>query len=215
LFQGRSNADTVAPGRIIVEGMKYIFSSLYRVLLPVLVKPPGRFYKGSYATLVRIGAMCFLESWQDRIHGEVLDVGVGTRSYSRQLFQDRCNYTATDCFEHPNVDAVSDIHHLTEVFEPESFDFVICIEVFEHVSHPWRAIQEIYAILKPSGTLLLTTPFNYRLHVDEQVRDYWRMSADGLRVLLQEVAGFDEVEITAIGHPEFPFSHTVVARKRR
>lgn len=195
--------------------MKHIYSILYRVLLPVLVKPPGRFYKGSYATLVRIGVICFLESWQNRIHGKVLDVGVGTSSYSRQLFQDRCDYTATDCFEHPNIDVVSDIQRLTDVFEPESFDFVICVEVLEHVPRPWKAAEEIYAVLKPGGTLLLTIPFNYRLHTEEQVRDYWRMSADGLRVLLQEVAGFEEVEITPIGHPEFPFSHTVVARKRR
>jgi SAM-dependent methyltransferase len=161
-------------------------------------------------TFARIGVMRLLESWQDRIHGKVLDIGVGTWPYPRQLFQDRCAYVATDCFECPNVDVVSDIHHLTDVFQPESFDFVICTDVFEHIPRPWEAVREIHAVLKPGGTLLLTTPFNFHLHT---ARDYWRISADGLRVLLQEVAGFEEVAITPIGHPEFPFSHTVVARK--
>jgi SAM-dependent methyltransferase len=194
--------------------IKQLHGALYRFLLPALVRPPAARYRGKVRTFARIGIMRFLESWQDRIHGQVLDVGVGTRPYPRQLFQGRCHYIATDCFEHPNIDVVSDIHHLTDVFQPGSFDFVICTDVLEHIPHPWEAVQELYAVLKPGGTLLLTTPLNYRLHTDEHVRDYWRMSADGLRVLLQEIAGFDEVEITPIGHPEFPFSHTVTARKR-
>ncbi|MBN1977600.1 MAG: class I SAM-dependent methyltransferase [Anaerolineae bacterium] len=158
--------------------------------------------------------MRFLESWQDCVHGRVLDVGVGTWPYPRQLLRERCEYIATDCFEHPNIDVVSDIQHLTEVFHRESFDFVICTDVLEHIPHPWEAVRELYAVLKPGGVLLLTTPFNFHLHGNEQVRDYWRISDDGLRMLLQEVAGFERVEITPIGHPEFPFSHTVVANKR-
>jgi len=197
----------------IKNWIKQLHGAIYCLFLPALVRPPAARYRGQVCTLARIGILRFLESWQDRIHGKVLDVGLGDWPYPRQLFQDRCNYIATDCFEHPNIDVISDIHHLTDAFQPESFDFVICTEVLEHVPRPWEAVQELHAVLKPGGTLLLTTPFNFRLHSNEQVRDYWRMSADGLRVLLQEVAGFEEVEITSIGHPKFPFFHTVVARK--
>jgi len=197
----------------IKDLIKQLHGDIYHLALPALVRPPAARYRGQVRTIARIGILSFLESWQDRIHGKVLDVGVGTWAYPRQLFQDRCDYTATDCFEHPNIDVVSDIHHLTDVFPPESFDFVLCTDVFEHIPRPWEAIQELHAVLKPGGILLLTTPFNFHLHSNEQVRDYWRISADGLRLLLQEIAGFDEVEITYVGHPEFPFSHTVVARK--
>ena len=193
--------------------IKHLHGAIYHLALPTLVRPPAARYRGQVRTLVRISILRFLESWQDRIHGKVLDVGVGTWAYPRQLLQDRCDYTATDCFEHPNIDVVSDIHHLTDVFQPGSFDFVICTDVFEHIPRPWEAVQELHAVLKPGGTLLLTTPFNFHLHGNEQVRDYWRISAGGLRVLLQEVAHFEKVEITPIGHPEFPFSHTVVALK--
>ena len=193
--------------------VKLLHGAIYRLALPALVRPPAARYRGKVHTLARIGIMRFLESWQDRIQGRVLDVGVGTWPYPRQLFQDVCDYTATDCFQHPNIDVVSDIHRLTDVFEQESFDFVICTDVLEHVPRPWEAVRELYAVLSPGGTLLLTTPFNFRLHDNEQVRDYWRMTADGLGVLLRDVAGFEEVEITPVGHPEFPFSHTVVARK--
>ena len=201
-------------GLIVIKNwIKQLHGAIYRLALPALVRPPAARYRGKVRTLARIGIMRFLESWQDRIHGKVLDVGVGTWPYSRQSFQDVCEYTATDCFEHPNIDVVSDIHRLTDVFEPESFDFVICTDVLEHIPRPWDAVRELYAVLNPGGTLLLTTPFNFHLHDNELVRDYWRLSADGLGVLLREVAGFDEVDITPVGHPEFPFSHTVVARK--
>ncbi len=194
--------------------VKQLHGAIYRFSLPALVRPPSGRYRGQVRTFARIGIMRFLESWQDRIHGRVLDVGVGTWAYPRQLFHDRCDYIATDCFEHPNIDVVSDIHHLAEVFRAESFDFVICTDVLEHIPRPWKAVRELYAVLKPGGILLLTAPFNFHLHGNERVRDYWRISADGLRVLLQEVADFDEVTITPIGHPKFPFSHTVVAKKR-
>ena len=198
---------------VVKDWIKLIHGAIYRLLLPALVRPPVGQHQGRVRTVARIGIMQFLESWQDHISGRVLDVGVGTWPYSRQLLQDRCDYIATDCFEHPNIDVVSDIHHLTDVFQRESFDYVICTDVLEHIPRPWKAVQELHAVLKPGGTLLLTTPFNFHLHADEHVLDYWRISADGLRILLEEIAGFAETEITPIGHPKFPFSHTVVARK--
>lgn len=35
---------------------------------------------------------------------------------------------------------------------------------------------------------------------------------DGIRILLFNEAGFSDVEIIPVGHPGFPFGHTVVAR---
>lgn len=164
-------------------------------------------------TLPRENIIRFLEAWKDKIHGRVLDVGVGTWALPRQLLQDHCDYIATDCFEHPNIDVVSDIHTLSQTFEADSFDFVLCTDVMEHVEKPWIAAGQFYAVLKPGGILLLTTPFNFHLHGDEFFKDYWRISADGLRFLLSKEAGFKDVQITAIGHPDFPFNHLVVAIK--
>lgn len=193
--------------------IKRIHGALIQLLLPVLVYPPGVMYKGAFYTIPRASIMRFLESWQARIHGRVLDVGVGTWAYPRRLFSQSCQYTATDCFEDSNIDIVSDIHALSDVFPADQFDFVICTDVFEHTQRPWVAVRQLYHVLKPGGILLLTTPFNFHLHSNEFLKDYWRLSADGLRQLLVEEAGFKDIEITPIGHPEFPFSHTVVAHK--
>jgi 2-polyprenyl-3-methyl-5-hydroxy-6-metoxy-1,4-benzoquinol methylase len=193
--------------------LKRLHGWCYFLLLPLLARPPRKLYHGVFSTMPRIAISQLLENWRTRIQGKVLDVGAGAWTYPRQLLQDTCEYTATDYFAHANVDVLSDIHTLTDVFAPETFDFVLCLDVLEHTQRPWVAVQQLYAVLKPGGTLLLTTPFNFHVHETKMVKDYCRFSAEGLRYLLTQVAGFQKVAITAIGHPKFPFSYTVVAEK--
>jgi len=40
-----------------------------------------------------------------------------------------------------------------------SFDVAICLEVIEHILNDQKVINDIYNLLKPNGTLLLTTPY--------------------------------------------------------
>jgi len=198
---------------IIKNTLKQLHGLIYRLLLPILVRPPGMLYKGNYYTIPRLKIIHFLEDWKTRVHGKVLDVGVGSWELPRRLLRDVCDYTSTDYYEHPNVDIVSDIYNLTQVFPENSFDFVICTDVIEHLAKPWLAVKELRAVLKSGGTLLLSTPFNYHIHKTSVVTDYWRISEDGIRELLMNEAGFHQIDITPIGPPEFPFSHLVVAVK--
>ena len=60
------------------------------------------------------------------------------------------------------IDLVCDI---TDIPEPkESFDAVLCSEVFEHIPDPIAALKELARLLKPNGKLLLTAPFNSLTH---------------------------------------------------
>jgi len=43
-------------------------------------------------------------------------------------------------------------------FRNNSFDYVICSEVLEHVRDKQRTLSEAYRVLKPQGLFLLTTP---------------------------------------------------------
>jgi 2-polyprenyl-3-methyl-5-hydroxy-6-metoxy-1,4-benzoquinol methylase len=191
-------------------GRRRMISRLTRWMLPVLVEPPYVEYKGAQVSYLRMGIMDFLESWQDKIHGQVLDVGVGQWTFSRNLFSDKCTYTATDCFADENIDVVSDIHTLTQTFESEQFDFVLCTDVMEHIPNPALAIEQLYTVLKPGGTLLMTTPFNYPIHTTDEVKDYWRFTDTGLKTLLHR---FSQVDVTPNGHPKFPYGFLTVAQK--
>jgi len=43
-------------------------------------------------------------------------------------------------------------------FEGESFDVVTMLAVLEHLEYHVEIIQEVYRVLKPGGTLLITVP---------------------------------------------------------
>jgi SAM-dependent methyltransferase len=72
----------------------------------------------------------------------------------------------------------------------EICDLVIAEQVFEHIERPHAAARHAYAMLRPQGTVLITTPFLLKHHAFP--RDLYRWSEDGLRVLLED-AGFRNV----------------------
>ena len=43
-------------------------------------------------------------------------------------------------------------------FKNDQFDFIVCSEVIEHTQDPYKALRELYRVLKPNGTLALTVP---------------------------------------------------------
>jgi ubiquinone/menaquinone biosynthesis C-methylase UbiE len=55
------------------------------------------------------------------------------------------------------IDIVSDIVAIPE--KDKSFDAIMCIEVFEHIPEPIKAIKEFSRLLKKGGYLILTASF--------------------------------------------------------
>ena len=70
------------------------------------------------------------------------------------------------------------------------FPVVLCTEVLEHLPEPQRAIDEMFRVLEPGGTLLLTTRFLFPIH--DAPHDYFRYTKYGLRHLLRR---FEIVEL--------------------
>lgn len=60
------------------------------------------------------------------------------------------------------LDIVSDITDIP--VKTDSFGAVLCVEVFEHLPEPLKALKEISRVLEKGGVLLLTTPFSSITH---------------------------------------------------
>jgi len=76
-----------------------------------------------------------------------------------------------------------------------SCGLVLSTQVLEHVPDPAAYLAEAHRLLRPGGSLLLTTHGIMYLHRDPT--DYWRWTCDGL-VQLVESAGFEVVELRGI-----------------
>lgn len=116
---------------------------------------------------------------------KTLDIGSGHGPYAR-YFPHR---VSVDIELETGVDVVADAHDLS-YFSDGSFDTVLATEVLEHLHTPQRAIDEMYRMLKPGGSVILTTRFIFPLH--NIPGDYWRFTRYGLTHLFRN---FKHVEI--------------------
>jgi SAM-dependent methyltransferase len=107
----------------------------------------------------------------------ILDAGAGEQrlkpfcKHLDYVSQDFCQYDGLGdgtslhggAWNTNNIDIVSNI---TSIPVPDdSFDAILCSEVFEHIPDPILAIKEFARILKPGGTLLITAPFCSLTHM--------------------------------------------------
>lgn len=106
-----------------------------------------------------------------------LDVGCGSSRYAG-LFPNR---VAVDVSPQRGLRACADAHRLP--FRDGTFEVVLCTEMLEHVLEPPRVVEELYRVLKPGGTSLLTTRFCYPIH--DPPRDYYRYTRYGLEHLFK------------------------------
>jgi predicted SAM-dependent methyltransferase len=116
--------------------------------------------------------------------GLTLDLGASTGPY-RALFPNRIG---VDIERAAGVDVVADAHALA--FRDQSFDVVVSTEMLEHLREPQRAANEMFRVLRPGGTLVLTTRFLFPLH--DAPHDYFRYTKYGLQHLFRQ---FQIVEI--------------------
>jgi len=99
----------------------------------------------------------------------------------------------------------------SKLIPSNSFDIIVCTEVLEHTLNPFRAVAEIYRMLKTKGVALITVPFNFRIH--GPLPDCWRFTEHGLRQLFIE---FSEIALNALEteHRDLmPVHYTLIAIK--
>ncbi len=106
----------------------------------------------------------------------LLDAGAGPQrfrancSHLRYLSQDFGAYAGGDDFageplEAWNSQACDIISDITDIpLETGTVDSIICVEVLEHLPQPAEALGEFARLLKPTGRVLVTAPFNSQYH---------------------------------------------------
>jgi SAM-dependent methyltransferase len=62
-----------------------------------------------------------------------------------------------DITQLPGVDVVCDIENSLLPFENNTFEYIMCIDVLEHVDYP-KVLKEIHRILKPDGIVEIRVP---------------------------------------------------------
>lgn len=124
--------------------------------------------------------------------GSVLDAGCGRGGWRRTIEQYSSTYESVDVAPRgTHVPTwIADVCDMPDV-PANRFDTVVCHQVLEHVSQPWRALAELHRVTKPGGTIILSVPHLNRLH--ELPHDYFRFTQAGTRSLLN-AAGFTSVE---------------------
>jgi hypothetical protein len=133
----------------------------------------------------------------------LLDLGGRARSgveYGSEYPE--CVITTFDIVAAPGVDVVGDAHALSRHFPPESFDFVLCVSVFEHLLMPWKVALEMNKVMKPGGTAFIHTHQTIGIH--DAPWDFLRFSPYCWPAFFNAATGFEILD-TAVGH----FQHIV------
>jgi SAM-dependent methyltransferase len=141
----------------------------------------------------------------------VLDVAPQVHAGVRPLLPDGVTLETLDLDPAAGATYTADLCAHNEQIPGERFGCVFCTEVLEHTLQPFDAMRELRRILAPDGVLVLTTPFNFRIH--GPLPDCWRFTEHGLRALL---AGFEIVDLSAVetpGRPLMPIHYRTVARR--
>jgi SAM-dependent methyltransferase len=124
---------------------------------------------------------------------EVLEIGsrlVGSRTEALSgRFPHAKRFVGMDIHPGPTVDVVGDVHQLSDLVGPRTFDAVLSGAVLEHLAMPWLVAAEINRVLRPGGLAYHIAPQAWPVH--EEPNDFWRFTDEALKLLFGERFGFE------------------------
>jgi SAM-dependent methyltransferase len=158
------------------------------------VEPLDRHYgMGRGVPIARYYINRYVDRIAGQIRGTVLEFGAPTYSGS------------FDCTpETISIDAADNPTLLMDICDPTvgrlkggSYDFIICTSVLHLVPDPRQAVDNMYELLKPGGTLLVAEKSVSIVDPWLGAIDKWRFTPTGIRALL---ARFADVRVDAFGN---------------
>jgi glycosyltransferase involved in cell wall biosynthesis len=137
---------------------------------------------------------------QGYISSPVLEVGAsGQNDYLGAWYELRTSNLGSNM---QGASVPLDMEHMDTIAD-STLGTVLCSEVIEHVRHPERAMAEAFRVLRPGGTLILTTPYNIVIHntPDDGGFHGRNFTPQGLELLAHE-AGFSVELLETRGQTE-------------
>src|SRR6266851_7804386 len=162
--------------------------------------------RSNVSAFLREGAVAY-----DQAGSVLLDIAPQIHEGARHYFK-LAKVLTLDIDPTTKPDFVADITQVNAGLLPENlFDTVVCTEVLEHTRNPFAAVDEIYRITKPQGHVLISAPFNFRIH--GPLPDCWRFSIHGLRELLRNFKIIKIAELETSDRWLMPIHYTALAEK--
>lgn len=90
---------------------------------------------------------------------QVLDIGCGYMPY-KKFFS--CRYIGADPLSSVQPDIICEAWQIP--YPDQSFDGIILNQSLEHILRPAATAKEVYRLLKPGGSLIVTTPQTMKNH---------------------------------------------------
>ena len=113
-----------------------------------------------------------IEYLKDKPRGAILDIPTGFGALARKLsemnFAVSCCDIDTDQFSAQGLKIERGDLNGKIPYSDHEFDYVCFLEAIEHTENPYNAVREIARVLKPGGTLIMSTP-NY-LNIERRLK---------------------------------------------
>lgn len=188
--------------------------------------PKTKKWRGQLYSETRYAVIQWLERELPLVIGDVINISAGNWDVPKKLLN-MSKVTSYITFDLPtysgtknNVNVFGDVHNMPKEWT-NKWDYIINSQALECYKDPFKAMGEMYRILKPGGILLLDVPFAYRWFgkgswYDEkqnkkEVKDYYRFTRDGLELLTK---AFKSVKIDRSGPNKYaPYCYMLKAVK--
>jgi SAM-dependent methyltransferase len=116
-----------------------------------------------------------IEWFSNQKRGKILDAPAGFGLLSMFLkkmgFEVTCGEIEPEIFQVPDLKCIYvDLNRKIDA-ENDTFDYVCCVDGLEHMTDPYRAVQEFSRVLKPGGYGIFTLP-NYS-NIEKRFKFFW------------------------------------------
>ena len=113
-------------------------------------------------------------------HGSSLDIGCGLGRYFPAFngaitgldFTQKVLDQAKKDYPYANIVNQDIAKNGLDCFGDNTFDFILCSEVLEHMQEPQKIVDEMHRVLKPNGICISATPYLDRIVCEEHLWEY-------------------------------------------